>query len=57
MARRPSAVFKQGNVELLSLETPIGDEENGHLSDFIEGKAPWRIGSALRMRRAARLVL
>ena len=26
--------------ELLSLETPIGDEENGHLSDFIEGQGP-----------------
>jgi DNA-directed RNA polymerase sigma subunit (sigma70/sigma32) len=43
--------------KLLSLETPIGDEENGHLSDFIEGQGPWRIGSAFRMRRAARLVL
>jgi DNA-directed RNA polymerase sigma subunit (sigma70/sigma32) len=26
--------------ELLSLETPIEDEENGHLSDFIEGQGP-----------------
>jgi DNA-directed RNA polymerase sigma subunit (sigma70/sigma32) len=32
-------VIKIAN-ELLSLGTPIGDEENGHLSDFIEGQGP-----------------
>ena len=35
-----SPTREEENVELLSLETPIGDEENGHLSDFIEGQGP-----------------
>ena len=39
--------------EPLFLETPIGDEENGNFSDFIEGQGP----CASCRRRAARLVL